>query len=369
MGGDRRWLLVGGVTALVCALAATIVVTAAGVRSEAPAGAGSSLAVVLVPGMEHSDLVVVDLDHARVARRLRLRSLVTDIDADPATGIVAGAQTGGIGTAADDALSLSDPRTGDVRYVRLPAVDPSQVECVGGRAVVLHSVVDQPGYRVSIVDVASASVVATGHAPDGPGLWAAAGGRLWTAVPSGAPGEYALVRLDPATFAISPAPAVGFAPAGVLTVGGAVAVLGRPPGGTPGYGRVTLVTPDGASLIASASVPGLPHGAQSGAVVGDALVVGDWNGDPPESGSLTVLDRHTLATRRALSVGGAPCALAAWGDRLLVVDRVSGTLRCIDPESGTCAWTVPLGSADLVCSKVLVLPGSAPAGAATRPGA
>jgi hypothetical protein len=362
-------LLVGGVAALLCALAATIVVTVSEVRPGTRAGDGESvLAVVLVPGMEHSDLVVVDLDQPRVVRRIRLRSLVTDIDADPVSGMVAGAQTGGIGTSADDALSLADPRTGDVRYLKLPDIDPSQVECVGGSALVLHSIVDPTGYRVSSVGLASAHVAAAGHAPDGTGLWAAAGGSLWTAVPSDGPGGYELARLDPETLAASPVAGMGFAPSGVLPLGDAVAVLGCPPDGRAGEGRIALITAGGASVIATASVAGLPHGAQAAALVGDSLVLGDWNGDLPESGSLAVLDGRTLETRRMLRIGGAPCALAAYGDRLLVVDRVTGTLRCIDPLSGACAWKVPLGSADLVCSKVLVLHGGAATDRSARSG-
>jgi hypothetical protein len=354
----RRWLLAGGIASLACALAVTVLLTFSHGRS-APArsGAASALAVVLAPGADHTDLVVVDLATARVVRTIRLRSLVTDIDADPVSGTVAGAQTGGIGAAADDALSLADPWSGRVRYVRLPDVDPSQVECAGGRALVLHAIVDPDGYRVSSVDLVSANAVAAGHAPDGPGLWAAAGDGVWTAVPSGGPGGYALARLDPVSLATSPAVGVGFAPSGVVPVGDAVAVLGRPAAGEPGEGCVALITAGGASVLTSASVPGLPHGAQMAALVEDALVVGDWNGDLPESGSLVVLDGRTLETRRALRVGGAPCALAAYGDRLLVVDRVAGTLTCIDVVSGTSAWTVSLGSTDLVCSKVLVLPG------------
>jgi hypothetical protein len=42
---------------------------------------------------------------------------------------------------------------------------------------------------------------------------------------------------------------------------------------------------------------------------------------------------------------------------LLIVDRVAGTLRSVDPLSGASLWKVSLGSADLVCSKVVVLSG------------
>ncbi|HEY5505899.1 MAG TPA: hypothetical protein VIK83_00240, partial [Coriobacteriia bacterium] len=177
-----RLLLIAAL-ALSCLGAAALAVTA--LRSPGvAAGEPSRLAAVLVPGSGRSELVVVDLDRARITRRIPLRSLVTDIDIDPVHGTVVAAQTGGIGTAADDAVSFSDARSGEVTYLTLPRIDPSQVRCVAGRAVVLHSVVDGAGYVLSSIDLASQSVVATGHAPDGPGLWAAAGGMLWTSVPT-----------------------------------------------------------------------------------------------------------------------------------------------------------------------------------------
>jgi hypothetical protein len=354
---DRRWLLAGTIAALLCVLASIIAATVPAGSAD-PSG-GSALAVVLIPGMQRSELVVVDLDKARVVRRIALRSLVTDIDADAERGTVIGAQTGGLGVDADDAISVADPRTGEVRYVTLPRTDPSQVECVAGRAVVLHSWVDGSGFVVSAVHLASGSVVATGYAPDGTGMWAAAGGRLWTAAVTQGPQRFALVSLDPTTLAVTSVDGLGITPSAVVDAGDGVAVLGSAPGDVSGTGRVLLLDPDRATVVASSTVSGLSHGPQAAAMAGEFLVIGDWVGEAPESDALAVLDGRTLQAMAQLRVGSAPCALAGYGDRLLVVDRLEGVLRSVDPATGEVEWTVDLGARNLLCSKVAVLgPGS-----------
>jgi hypothetical protein len=354
MRRERAWLLAGGVAALVCALAAA---AAVGMRLGPADAAGPPVAVVLLPHLAGSELVSVDLETGRVVGRVRLRSLATDIEADPDRGAVVAAQTGGVGAAADDALSITDVRSGAVRYVTLPQTDPSQVECVSGHAMVLHAVVETPGFVVSGVDLATGRAALRGHVPDGTGMWVAAAGGLWTAVATGGPVPYALVRVDPATLATAPGPAVGFSPCAVTMAGDRILVLGGAGVGGPAQACVALLDGTGASVTASATVAGLPHGAQLAATVGDLIVVGDWNGEAPETGSLAVLERTTLAPLRTLDVGGAPCALACFADRLLVVDRVSGTLSRVDPRTGTVDWRAALGATDLVCSKVVVLAG------------
>lgn len=348
----RRWLLLGTMAALICALAVVV-----GVGF--PAGTAASLAdhafaVVLVPGAGRSELVVVDLDSVRVVRRVALRSLVTDIDADAVNRRVVGAQTGGVGDAADDSVSIVDPVTGAVCYVTLPRNDPSQVECLDGRAMVLHSWVDASGFVVSSVDVASAVATATGHAPDGTGLWAAAGGSLWTSVLSNDHGPGSLVRLDPMTLSPTSVDCGGIDPAAVIAAGDRVAVLGSLRGTSDGVGQVTLLDPQRGTVSATGTVPGLPHGPQAAAVAGAMLIVGDWIGEAPESDVLSVLDLRTLEPLVRIHVGSAPCALGGYQDQVLVVDRVDGVLRDVDPRTGSVKWAVDLGVRDLVCSKVLV---------------
>jgi hypothetical protein len=353
MGKKRTWLLLGGAVALVCALGVALALCARQGPDERPA---RSLAVVLVPELAGSTLVSVDADTGRVVGRLRLRSLATDIEADARAGTVVGAQTGGIAASADDAISISDVRTGRVAYVTLPLVDPSQVECVSGRAVVLHAVTQKPGFVTSAVDLATHRVTGGGHVPEGSGLWAAAAGSVWTTVATSGPDAFALVRVDPTTLATSPGPALGFTPCGVAESAGRVLVLGSSGADGRGMGRLAVLDADADSVTASATVPGLPHGAQSAVEVAGVLVLGDWNGGMPETSSLVVLERTTLRPLRTIEVGGAPCAVAAYGGRLLVVERVSGILLSIDPLTGKVDWRADLGARDLVCSKVVVVP-------------
>jgi hypothetical protein len=350
----RRWFLIGTVAVMLGAMAT---LTSLAIRA-VPAGLvadDAPLAVVLVPAAGRSELVVVDLVRKVIVRRIALRSLVTDIEADPVTGMVVGAQTGGIGNASDDAVSLTDPRDGAVRYVTLPWSDPSQVECVAGRALVLHSWIDGSGFAVSVVDPASASVVATGHAPDGTGLWTAAVGRVWTSAASDGSPSLALVRLSPADLATSVVRCDGIDSRAVVEVGERVAVMGARPDDPTGFGRLALIDPAHGTLVATAAVAGLPHGAQNAALAKDVLVIGDWNGDFPESSRLAVLDAGTLAPLALPQVGTAPCAFTGFGDRLLVVDRLEGVLRSIDPRTGVAQWCVDLGVRDMLCSKVVVV--------------
>ena len=358
MQGSRRWFLVGTIAVLLCAMAAVVRV-AVPVGNAQPggpsSGQGGPLAVVLVPGRARSELVVVDLDQARVVRRVALRSLVTDIDVDRASGKVVGAQTGGIGADADDAISICDARTGVVHYVTLPRTDPSQVECVNGTALVLHAWLDSSGYVVSAVDIASESVTATGHAPEGTGLWAAAGGSVWTSVLSTGSPSHSLVRLDPVTLLPATVACAGIDPAAVTATGDDVAVLGSSRGDAKATGSAALIEPERGRVVATHAVLAMPHGPQIAAAAGDVVVVSDWNGDPPESDRLVALEGRTLEPIARFRVGTAPCALAADGDRLLVVDRVDGVLRSVEPRTGRVFWSVGLGVRDLLCSKVVVI--------------
>ena len=347
-------LLVGGGGLLFGALAAAVLVACRAPAATPTAAAGGPIAVVLVPRLDGSELVSVDVGTGRVAGRLRLRSLATDMDADTSAGVVVAAQTGGIAGSADDAISIIDPRSGSVRYLTLPRIDPSQLKVIGTRAIVLHAVVDRAGFLVSSVDLRSGAAT-TGHAPDGTGLWCLASGWLWTSVPTGGPVPFALVRVDPATLATRPGPDVGFNPAGVVTSGDDVLVMGAAPNGAM-PARLALLGPDAATIETASAVSGLAHGAQIAATVGNTIVVGDWCGELPETSSLAVVDRSTLRRIGTLAIGGAPCAIAAWGRWLLVVDRLNGELVKIDPRDGVVSWKTKLGASDLVSSKIVVLP-------------
>jgi len=351
----RLWSLVGGVAVVACAMAVAAYV-AVGPIGEA--ASHSQIAVVLVPDIDGSELVSVDVGSGRVTGRLRLRSLATDIEADAEHSVVVAAQTGGVAGTADDALSVFDPRTGRVDYITLPTIDPSQVECVAGRAMVLHAVIRDDGFVVSGADPGSREATEAGRIPDGTGLWAAARGSLWTAVTTTGPVPFSLLRIDPGTLSTVPGPVLDFVPYGITEAGERTLVLGDAgvAGGSPA--RVALLDEAATAVVASSGVPGLAHGARISATVGDLIVIGDWDGEAPETSSLQVVQRSTLRHVGSIEVGGAPCALASTGEKLLVVDRVTGTLLRIDPRNGRVEWRTSLGATDLVCSKVVVLPGT-----------
>lgn len=351
----RRGLAVGGAVLLAAALGITV---SMGMRRPTAAErvTRGPLAVVLLPGVEDSTLAVVDLEAGAVVRRVGLRSLATDIALDASSGLVVGAQAGGLGRAADRAASLIDAHTGAVRYVELPATDPGDVACVEGRAFLLHSTREQEGAVFSVIDVASARVVASGHAPGPPGLWASAGGAVWTSGERGS-GAPVLRRIDPRTLAISDHDAGGLVPMGIAEAGGRALCLGIAPGRSAASGGVATLAADGGSVEASGPVTGLAQAPRRAASAGDRLVVGDWSGDEPEGRALAVLDTGTLRMTGRIVIDGVPCALAAWRDRLLVVDRLRGRLLVVDPASGRTVSTVELGVADLVFSDVVVVPG------------
>jgi hypothetical protein len=309
--------------------------------------------VVLVPDAGRSTLVVVDLQAGAVARRVGLRSTVTDIAVDASSGIVVGAQAGGLGADADRVASLTDARSGVVRYVELPIPDPGDVACTDGLAFMLHSTVDMSGTVFSVVDVAAASVEASGHVPGFPGPWVSAGGAIWTAGED-AVGAPSLRRLDPRSLSVTPFALGDLVPAALTAAGGRPLVLGAL-GAEEASGVVALVDPSDGSVLATASPVGLVRAPRIATQVGQRLVIGDWSGDPPESRALRVLDSATLRDLGALPVDGVPCALAAWGDLLLVVDREDGRLLVMDPASGRTLSAIDLGRSDLIFSDVVVV--------------
>jgi len=353
----RNRVAAGAVAILLAAAVGGVVAAALRAGAEQPGAASSpdeDLAVVLAPGSSRTKLVVVDLDRRAVVRRIALRSLATDIDIDERTGLIVAAQTGGIGDEADDAVSIVDPRTGRVRYVTLPVRDPASVVCLDGRAYVLHSVLTTGGLVASVVDVASARVAGSGRVPDGPGLWARAAGALWAARVRGEQG-WDVVRVDTGTLS-----AAAFEPDAPLVSGlgearGRLVLLGGGSGAGPGGpASVRLVDPASGVVIASCTATALPYPARSAAQAADTLVVGDWGGQEPETRRLAVLDAETLAPRGVVDVPGVPCALAAWGSRIVVVERTRGTLLVIDPISRAVAASIDLGTGELPLADVVV---------------
>jgi hypothetical protein len=307
----------------------------------------------MVPEAGSSTLVVIDLWASAVARRVGLRSTVTDIAVDASSGLVVGAQAGGLGSDADRVASLTDARSGEVRYVELPVADPGDVACIAGLAYMLHSTVDASGTVFSVVDVARAAVVGAGHVPGYPGPWASAAGAVWT-TGEDAIGGPSLRRIDPRSLSVTPFSLGGLVPMGLAGTEGGPIVLGAE-GAAESKGVVALIDPRNGSAIATAAPSGLVRAPRLATKMGGRLVIGDWSGDEPEGRALRVLDGATLSDLGSLQVDGVPCALAAWEDRLLVVDRVGGRLLVMDPTSGRTLSTIDLGCGDLIFSDVVVI--------------
>jgi hypothetical protein len=347
----RAKVFAAGVAVFLAGIA-TIVFVGRGATAAPPAV--GPLAVVLVPAGNSSELVVADVGARSVVRRIRLRSLATDVAVESSTGVVVTAQAGGVGETADHVLGVADPRSGDVRYVDLGCPNPGDVACVRGRAIVLHGIVDESGMVVTAVDVATSRIVGRGHAPDGPGIWTAGPDSVFTAGGAVDSTAAALVRLRASDLVMS-----RVAPAGTLNgvateESGSLLLLrgGDASSASPAVERLSST----GSFITSGPVTGLVHGARMAVRVGDLIVVGDWSGSSPESDRLAVLDARTLQGRGTIVVGGAPCALAAAGDRLVVVDRLGGTLRIVDPVTRRVTGSIDLRARDLAFAKVVVMP-------------
>lgn len=352
MSGAARLLLFASVGVVLTVALGTVATIGWRASDAVPPVSSGPLAVVLLPDVGRTTLVVVDLRTGTVARRVALRSTATDIAVDASSGLVVGAQSGGFGPDVDLAASITDVRSGAVRYVELPMIDPGDVACAGGRAFLLHSVVEASGAVFSAVDIDAARVAATGNIPGPPGQWASAGGAVW-ATGEDTTGAPVLRRIDPRTLFVSTFALGALRPMGLAESAGRPVVLGS----DGAEARVAVLDPLDGSLDASASVVGLLQAPRRAAQVGERLVVGDWSGDEPEGRSLRMLDAATLRDLGPVPIDGIPCALAAWGERLLVVDREGGRLLVIEPASGRTLSAVRLGETDLVFSDVVVVEG------------
>jgi len=354
------WTGVAAVGALALAVLALAPLRSQGV----PAPRGTDLAVVM---LAHPDrLVTVDLERLRVVSSVGLRSLPLDLVVD-AAGRAITSQAGGIGDEADDAVGVYDVRAGGrVRYVKLADANPTFMATVGSSVYVTHGVVYAQGMSLSVVDPASGRTVRDGYMPDtpGPGLCCAAG-RLWTlalessatADPAAAtPGPGLVVtEVDPVTLrrrAVGPAHRGAN---GLLPLGGSLLLLrGRAGGPSASVSELDMAT--GAELR-SLALPELTHGACFGRVVGSRVAVSEWDGlEPGDEGELVAwFDAATLQRQGSLRVPGGPCAMAAWGGRLLVVERATARLLVVDPAVGRVTGSVKLADDAPLIADVEVL--------------
>jgi hypothetical protein len=371
MGVDRGALRAAGLIATACAVGLAVALamlvrqTTVG-RGSAPSP-GADLAVVM---LGHPDrLVTVDLDRLRVVSDVGLRSFPTDLVLTPG-GQAVTAQAGGIGDEADDVVGVYDVRCGGpVRYVRLAYRNPGFLVTVGTKVFVEHGIVLDKGMALSVVDPVTQKVVRAGTMPDSPGCtMAASNGRIWTLeldpasleatapTPSGA--KVRVTAVDPASLLRHP---VGRSRTGVNQVVpvGPERLLVLSGRADQGVASVTEVDPGSGEDGRTVTLPLLRRGAMQGCIAGRRLVVSEWDGGYPQEGEwVTWLDSTTLARLGEVRVSGGPCAIAAWGERIVVVERRTSRLVVIDPATARIAGTVWLGHQAPVIADVAVLPGT-----------
>jgi hypothetical protein len=144
----------------------------------------------------------------------------------------------------------------------------------------------------------------------------------------------------------------------VLPAGGGRLLLlsGRPGAGPAGVTEVDSVSGEEGRSV---SLAGLDHGALRGCLAGRWLAITEWDGgDPGDEGTwIAWLDHDALASPARLRIPGGPCAIAAWGERILVVERRTSRLLVIDTSTARVTGSVDLGGQAPLIADVEVLPG------------
>lgn len=292
---------------------------------------GGPTAAVMDP---KGTVVLVDLEHGEVIDTVRMRSWTADICAEEEQGVFVTAQSGGVGSDADDAVGIIGVRKDrDVRYVTLPYPNPLGVESAArGRVLVDHGWMQRDGMSACIVDTGRAQVVRRGHIPDNNGAVVAAGGFGWSPGVDVKTDRPSLRRVDLGT--LESAEATGD--------GGMAFVECETPEGMAGWIR----TEAGETLLAR-------FDARTGSVIatgntsfeggpGDLtycdglLVATDFSGERIDApvGRLLVFDAVSLRYVRAILLDGA-CDVASWRQRVVAADFRHGTLNIVDPVLGT----------------------------------
>ncbi len=369
MGARVRRIALG--VAVMCAagafVTAAVLVRNAGGGEGVAARPGADLAVVM---LGHPDrLVTVDLDRMTVVSDVGLRSLPTDLVLDR-DGRAVTAQAGGIGDEADDVVGVCDVRAGGrVRYLKLAYPNPGFLVTVGARVFAMHGIAYKDGLAVSVVDTRAMRTVRSGLLPDGPGCtMAVADGSIWTLASDPASLEATdselcgpkviITRVDPDTLvrrAIGGVRAV--ANQVVATAPHRLALLS----GRLGLGPAAVTDIDATTGEAGHAtvLPDLRHGAMMGCLVGERLAVSEWDGgDPSDEGEwIAWLDSGTLARQGSIRISGGPCAMAPWGDRLVVIERTTGRLLVVDLRTARVTGSVRVADRAPVIADVQVLPG------------
>ena len=362
-------LLARGLVAacLVAAVSACVEAPVRVGREGRRAGCDGPVAVVLVQSRGGSELVVVNLERFVVVRRTRLRSLCLSIDGDPSARVVATAQCGGPDRTADHACGVYEVATGKVEYVELPVPNPAEVAVCDGRALLVHGFEQAGRTCASAVDLARRSVAETLALPAGtasPARWApgfvavapSENGAAMLGIDGGASLTTTITTVpDPVVTAVASGGAAD-GDRSLLACGTERAVLG--PGSRPirwPAWRLRRVPANGSRWSRSSAVAGVTHGVFQMCVVGDEVALADADGlDLTDPGRcVRLLDARAHTPTRTLALPGMPAALAAWEDRLLVFDGITGELLLFPPVSTRPSRRLrlggaPLGTGDLV---------------------
>jgi hypothetical protein len=130
--------------------------------------------------------------------------------------------------------------------------------------------------------------------------------------------------------------------------------------GRAGSGPAAVTEIDSGSGAAGRTVTleGLAHGAIRACLGDRFLAVTEWDGgDLDDEGTwITWLDRDTLASPKRMDIPGGPCAIATWGERLVVIERKTSRLLVIDTSTARVTGSVDLGGRPPLIADVEVLP-------------
>lgn len=323
------------VTALV--LGALVLTVATGcsrdrvATSKSPPKGGT--AVVLISGTKN-ELIVVDLDKAKVASRHKLRSFALSIAADPASRRVVTAQCGGVGPDADDACGVFSLDSGRVDYIKLEVPNPLSVTFGAGKAWLIHGLQQKEGLVVSAVDVAARSVVTT-HTPPIPSFITAGGGAAYAMTPAEGRGDMRtfmvpLTAPRPSEFAAVPLVLATGVPDGDEFIATGMRRIQR----HASDARLVRFTTTG-ELVKERRMMGFEGPMGDLEIAGSTIAVAESDDSDPANttGRIWYFDRDTFESKGRADVGGAPLALAVWKGSFVAVNGTSGELLVYEPGS------------------------------------
>lgn len=331
---------------------------------------GRPAAVVLTRAGAASTIVVVDLDRARVADRVRLRSACFSIDGDPSTRLVATSQSG-VPHDRDKACGVYDVDAGGaVTYTDTQLWDPSDLAVVGTRAYIQHGLYADGHLFGSVIDLRYHSVVATVTLPDLSQRPERAAGRTLLPI-AGAPpdpsggtkamhGRLAWFDEQGARSVLATLPLTSMTVLGSMGAS-TVAVVGRELETRKGSGAAWLCllldTRTGV-VRRQVEVLGIERGIHNGCVVGGELALCDSDGtDPADPGrTVVMLDAETLRETRRIRVPGTPAAARAWQDSLVVFDPLERAVLVYREGEVRPSATVDMGGSQDVIGDLVVLP-------------